>query len=180
MPYKRQILSLILLDRYGFQDTSHRQRRRHCLDKWVWKERQRWGFFESPHTVTLGHKRHDRCRGEAWYISHASCPGKARVRMLTPRLNLKRNHCLICGEQISPLRSTAGLEDLPQSVFLKEDAGSHIAGRQQLEIRILLSGTSECAFDAVRISKYPRRSNIVLLHVFGLFLFSLVLRYFQQ
>lgn len=36
---------------------------------------------------------------------------------------------------------------------LKEGARDHIAGRQQLEIRILLSGASECAFDIIRISK---------------------------
>jgi len=105
-------------------------------------------------------------RGEGW------------VRMLTLWLNLKYNPCLICGEPISPLTSTACHEDLPSSGFLKEGAGGRVAGSQQPEIRILLSEAGECAFDAIRISKYLRSNNVMLLHVFSLF-FSPVLRCFQ-
>lgn len=55
-------------------------------------------------------------------------------------------------DQPTPINSLSQRHSI--TTFLKEGSGSHVAGSQQLEVRILLSGAGECIFDPIRISKY--------------------------
>lgn len=113
MPHERQILSLMLLENsFQLSETSGWRRRRHFLEVWAWKGKQRGGRSESSCAAPLLGAVNSPS-SEVWWIPRTSCLGKARVRMLNLRLSLKCNHCLTCGDQTSPLRPTAHLKELP-------------------------------------------------------------------
>lgn len=98
---------------------SGQQRRKLFLDVWVWKGRQRRGSCRSSRTACwAAHGPSMACAGP-----RASCQAKTGVRMLDLRqslkYSLKYSHCLTSGDQISPLRPTACLYNLPWSDFFK-------------------------------------------------------------
>lgn len=141
MPSKRQILSLILLDRYSFQYTSQRQRRRRCLDMWVWKGRQRWGFSQSPHRVAfLGQKQHEQPQGRSVLRLLCLLPRESKGQDVYPMVKSEIQSLPSLWRADQPARINS-LSRRPATIrsFLKEGAGSHVAGRQQLGTRILLS-----------------------------------------